>query len=81
MKVTICKGKNCSGKFSKYITDRLKQDIEKFEFKWVTIEETPCMGKCKTAPNIMFDAEEMKYADPIKASKKMITKLKNESNN
>jgi NADH:ubiquinone oxidoreductase subunit E len=39
------------------------------------------MGKCKTAPNIMFDAEEMKYADPIKASKKMITKLKNESNN
>lgn len=81
MKIRICKGKTCSWKFSKYITERLKQDIEKIKIEWVEIEETPCMGRCKSAPNVNFDKEEMIYADPIKASKRLLWTKNNKTNN
>lgn len=33
MKIEVCTGKTCKGKFSEYITKRIENDIAKFDIK------------------------------------------------
>jgi NADH:ubiquinone oxidoreductase subunit E len=46
MKIQICNGKVCKGKFSEYIMKRITQDISKFNLENVAVETCPCLGCC-----------------------------------
>jgi len=76
MKIQICMWKMCKEKYSEYILKRLNADVEKFDFKWIFIEESPCMWMCKTRPNVKFDKNIETNCNPIKASKILNDKIK-----
>lgn len=48
MKVQVCTGKSCKGRFSNYIITRIEND-KKFYKDWKDVEviEEKCMGHCK----------------------------------
>ncbi len=68
MKIQVCTGKTCQSKFSKYITKRIKNDIEKFNLKNIEIQECSCMGLCDKAINVKIDNQVIHNANPIKIS-------------
>ena len=74
MKVKVCMWTACSAKFSKYITTRIKRDIEKFDLKDIEIEETACMWMCDKGPNVKIDNDIINKADPIKISERILKK-------
>jgi len=47
MKIKVCTGKSCGGKYSKYIITRLENDIKFYNWKNIELETTLCMGQCK----------------------------------
>jgi len=52
MKVQVCKGSSCSGKYSKYITTRLENDTKFYKWKDVEVSECSCIWQCKKWANI-----------------------------
>lgn len=76
MKISVCNGKMCKSRFSEYILKRLNADIQKFNLEHIITEECPCLGQCKTWPNVVYDWKIENYQDPIKASKIMFEKTK-----
>ena len=75
MKVQVCSWKSCSWHFSKYIVDRLQDDKKRYKLKDVIIEDHPCMGGCKMAPNISIDGEVIGYMKPVDASNVVLDKI------
>lgn len=73
MKVQICKGSACAGKFSKYITTRLENDTKFYKWKNMDISECSCMWQCKKWVNIKIGNQTHNYMNPLEASK-LITK-------
>lgn len=69
MKVQVCTGKSCKGRFSNYIITRIEND-KKFYKDWKDIEviEETCMGHCKKWPNIKIKNQAINYCSPAKAS-------------
>jgi len=63
-------------RYSGYILKRLQGDIDKFNLEWIILEESPCMGICKTWPNVKFDKHLEINCNPIKASKILNDKIK-----
>ncbi|MFK7780608.1 MAG: (2Fe-2S) ferredoxin domain-containing protein [Candidatus Gracilibacteria bacterium] len=68
MKINVCKGKICDGRFSSYILTRLKNDKKRFNLKNLIIEERECMGICDKGPNIEIDGKAINHMNPAKAS-------------
>ena len=68
MEVQVCSGKSCSGKYSKYITTRLENDIKFYDTKNLKIVEVACMWQCKKAPNIRLKNTIHNWMNPAKAS-------------
>lgn len=81
MKIQVCTGKSCKGKFSEYIIKRINWDIEKFHLDNVSIESCPCLWDCKIWPNVIIDWKKENYCDPIKVSKIMFEKIKQRKTN
>lgn len=71
MKICICNWQKCQKNFSWYITKRLISDIEKFWLKNIDLEETSCMWKCSTWPNIKVDWIIYNNMNPAEAAKIM----------
>lgn len=76
MKVQVCKWKTCTERFSEYIATRLENDKKLYNCDNVVIEESKCMGHCKSWPNIKVDGKLESYANPAKASELVRTKQK-----
>jgi len=51
-RVEVCKGFNCSIKGADHIEDSIQEDDTGNK---IDLIETPCRGRCKTAPNIWID--------------------------
>lgn len=81
MKIQVCTWKSCKGKFSEYIIKRINWDIEKFHLDNVSIESCPCLGDCKSWPNVIIDSKKENFCDPIKVSKIMFEKIKQRKTN
>ena len=81
MKIKICTWKICSGRFSEYIIDRIKNDKNRFNLKNVEIEEMACTWKCKDWPNVIIDNEVFSRMNPLKTSELLFKKLKNKNAN
>ncbi len=75
MKVQVCTGKSCSGKFSKYIIKRLESDAKFYKWKDVKLEECLCMWDCKRSPNIKIESEKYNYVWPAKVSELILQKI------
>jgi len=43
MKLQVCTGKSCAGKFSKYIKTRIENDIKFYKWEKVEVSECACM--------------------------------------
>lgn len=78
MQVQVCSGKSCSGKFSSYITTRLKNDILFYDMGNVEVIESSCMWQCKKSPNIRYKSVIHSYMNPARASE-LIQKINNEN--
>ena len=76
MKVQVCQWKSCKEKFSEYITTRLENDKEKFDFEKLIIEEAKCMWKCNEWPNVKIDGKIENYIWPAKVSEIVCEKFK-----
>jgi NADH:ubiquinone oxidoreductase subunit E len=76
MIIKVCNWKNCQNNFNSYIIDRLKNDIARFNFENIEIEEIDCMWMCEEWPIVKINKEILKNANPIKASEMMFKKLK-----
>ena len=69
MKIQVCTWGSCKSKFSEYIIKRLENDVEKFNYKKLDIEESPCMGKCKYWPNVKLNNWDiLNKSEPAKIS-------------
>lgn len=77
MKIKICTGKMCKERYSEYIIKRIKNDIDFHSLDWVILEESPCMWQCSKWPNVMFDKHLESWVSPLKASKILLDKKKN----
>ncbi|MBW7954492.1 (2Fe-2S) ferredoxin domain-containing protein [Candidatus Gracilibacteria bacterium] len=76
IEIKVCRGKNCSSRFSEYILKRLELEKEKFKLDEVDISIMPCQNQCEKGPNVSFDGKIENYQDPIKSSKLMHEKVK-----
>lgn len=76
MLIKVCCWNTCSGKFSKYMIARVKNDIEHFDLKNIEIEESKCMWQCKKWPNAKINDEIINFANGAKLSEAMFKKLK-----
>ncbi len=77
MKISVCTGKACSGRFSEYILTRLKNDKTRFNIDKLFIEESPCMGKCSEWPNVKVDNNLRNYMNPAKVAEVVMSNHKN----
>lgn len=68
MKVQVCSGKSCSGKFSKYISARIENDIKFSGMKNIEVEECCCMWQCKKWANVKINNQIHNYSNPAKIS-------------
>ena len=68
MKVKVCTGKGCKGRFSEYILTRLKNDKKFYDKDGLIIEEFQCMWDCQNWPNIIVDKNIHTHVTPAKAS-------------
>lgn len=76
VKIKVCMWNSCKGKFWKYMTDRINNDINHFNLENIEIEETLCMWECKKAPNAKVDWEIINYSNWNKLSALMFKKIK-----
>ena len=79
-KVQVCTWWACKWRFSQYILKRLENDIKKFKYKNLELEESPCMRKCKYGPNAKLNnGDIINKSEPAKISQTVrneITKKK-----
>lgn len=82
MKVSVCCWKWCKDRFSHYILERLRNDME-FYWAWenIIIDEFKCMWDCENWPNIIIDKVIHPHMTPAKASELVFNnkKKKNET--
>lgn len=76
MKIEVCTGKSCKGRFSEYILTRIKNDIEKYKISGVDCSTCLCTGNCQKWPNVLFDGKREEHMNPAKASKKFLDTIK-----
>lgn len=76
MKVQVCKGSSCSGKYSKYITTRLENDTKFYKWKDVEVSECSCIWQCKKWANIKILNQTHNYMTPTKASQLILKELR-----
>lgn len=51
----ICNGKMCSSKFSSYILERAKNDIQNKDLKHIQVESCGCQGNCEKGPTVILE--------------------------
>lgn len=76
MKIEVCTGKSCKGRFSEYILTRIKNDVEKYGISSLEYGPCPCTGNCQKGPNVIFDGKREEYMNPAKVSKKFLDAIK-----
>ena len=74
--ISVCTGKSCGERHSKYIITRLQSDIAKFDKDGqFQVEACGCRGNCKESPVVLFDKEMLTRMNPIKASEMLIKRI------
>lgn len=74
--ISVCTGKACSERHSKYIITRLESDIAKFSPEGnFSVGSCICRGNCRESPTVLFDREEMTRMNPIKASEVLMKRI------
>jgi len=80
MKIEVCFWPNCSERFSHYIYDRVKKDIEKYDLKNIQLEKSTCMWLCDKWPNVKIDWEVVNYANWAKIAERYKWQIYNKKN-
>lgn len=80
MKISVCKWKMCSDKFSSYILTRIMNDKKRFNLNNLIIEESECLWQCEKWPNVKVDWDIRHYVTPSKASEYVLHNNKKKKN-
>ena len=76
MKVSVCSGRTCSERGSKYVVMRLRGDVTRLGYDRVEIDECLCQGNCEKGPTVLFDGTIFPYMNPVKASEELSRRVK-----